>query len=138
LAEGIELTGVVEKFSADKHRIDTCTDKFKNKYICRIDGNVWYGSNQGMKLPRNQLKKLTIHIGGKPIVLDVSQMFNPQFDYKLNPDHFKLQKKGNGYYLYSFFSDGAGTYTVHWKIDKRKSTRVKISNDEKDFAWQTQ
>ena len=137
LTDEVKLTGEIEKFNAAKHRIDTCTNEFANKYICRIDGRKWYGSDQGLELPRNQLNKLKIYINNKPVVLNVSQMFNPRYGYELNSEHFKVIRKKSVYYLYGFFSDGAGTYTAHWKIYNGKSSRLKISNDEKDFAWQT-
>lgn len=138
LAGGIKLTGVIENFNVSKHKIDTCRDEFSNKYICRIDGKKWYGSDQGLELPRNQLNKLTIYINKQPIALNCSGMFNPVYAYEFDPQQFELKNKGNNYYLFGFFSDGAGTYTAHWKISDGKSTRVKISNDEEDFSWHVQ
>lgn len=137
LSDNIKVTGVIEKFDASKHKIDTCTNEFTFKHICRIDGKKWYGSDQGLELPRTQLKQLKIFINNKPISLDVSGMFNPRFGYELSEKQFKLVKKASQYLLYGYFSDGAGTYTAHWKISNGKSTRLKISNDEKDFTWQT-
>ena len=89
-----------------------------------------------MEFPKNELTKLTLELNGDNIKLNTSQMFNPNYSGSLNEGQFKLKKTGNSYMLYAFFSDGAGTYTVYWKINNKKSVRVKISNDEKDFEWQ--
>jgi hypothetical protein len=136
LADSVTLTGMVEKFNPAKHRIDTCNDSSENKYVCKIDKKIWYGSDAGLELPRNQLLWLKIKIKNKNIPLNVSGMFNPVFEYKLSANHFKLKKRRGGYILYSFFSDGAGAYTVYWEINNDKSKRVLISTDEKYFSWQ--
>jgi hypothetical protein len=112
-----------------------CRDGSSNYYICRIDGKKWYGSDQGLELPRSELNKLTISINNKPFALNIADMFNPVYSFELNPEQFKVEKKGVSYFLFGFFSDGAGTYTAHWKISGGKSTRLKISNNEKDFTW---
>lgn len=130
------LTAVIETFDPSKHKIDTCRDALLNRYICRIDGNKWYGTDQGIELPRNQLKKLTIHFKGKDILLETACMFNPTFSSELKSGQFKFKRDGRLYFLYGFFSDGAGTYTAHWRIWNGKSTRIKISGDENDFSWQ--
>jgi hypothetical protein len=137
LSDHIKLKGIIERFDASKHKIDTCTYEFTFKHICRIDGKKWYGSDQGLELPRTHLKQLKIYINKKPVSLDVSGMFNPRFGYELSEKQFKLVKKGTQYLLYGYFSDGAGTYTAHWRISNGKSTRIKISNDERDFTWQS-
>jgi hypothetical protein len=95
---------------------------------------VWL--RPGLELPRTQLSQLKIYINNKPVALNVSGMFNPRFGYELSEQQFKLVKKGVTYLLYGYFSDGAGTYTAHWKVSNGKSVRLRISNDEKDFAWQ--
>ena len=137
LRDNVKLTGVIERFDMSEHKIDTCTNKFSLKYICKIDGRKWYGSDQGLELPRTRLMQLKIQINNSQISLDVSGMFNPRFGYELSEKQFKLVREHKDYLLYGYFSDGAGTYTAHWKISNGKSTRVKISNDEKDFTWQT-
>lgn len=63
-------------------------------------------------------------------------MFNPNFISKLSIHQFKIEKEGNQYVLYGFFSDGAGTYTAHWKIVDAISIREVISNSEEYFSWQ--
>jgi len=136
LTDSITLTGMIEKFNATMHEVDTCSDSFGNKYICKIDQKVWYGSDRGLELPRNQLLWLKIKIKNKNIHLNVSGMFNPAFEYELSKKQFKLKNRKSGYILYSFFSDGAGTYTVYWEINNYKSRRILISTDEKHFSWQ--
>jgi hypothetical protein len=131
-----KLIGVIEKFEASSHKIDTCSYEFKFQYFCRIDGQKWYGTDQGFELPQTQLNQLTAYINGQAVPLNVSGMFNPKFSLDLSSDQFKLVRQAKDYILYGSFSDGAGTYTVHWKISGKKSTRLKISTDERDFAWQ--
>ena len=63
-------------------------------------------------------------------------MYNPRFGFELSSQQFKIIKKAHDYLLYGYFSDGAGSYTAHWKITNGKSFRLKISNDESDFKWQ--
>jgi hypothetical protein len=135
LGKGITLTGVVEPFEITKHKYDTCHAD-GSKGICLIDGAVWFGKDFGLDLPRNQLIKLTLKVKGKEIPLNVSGMYNPSYTGYLNKEYFKLKEYVGGWILYGMFSDGAGTYTVHWRIIKGKSIRQVISNDERQFYWQ--
>lgn len=137
LTDQINLRWTIKDFNSKNHKIEYCENEFQNaKYICKIDGKVWYGSDFRMDLPKNELKNLAIYIDGKYVKLDVSKMFNPNFNGNLNKEQFKIEKFPNYYILYGFFSDGAGTYTTKWKIENKKSFRYKISNDEEDFKWQ--
>ena len=136
LEKGITLIGTIETFIISKHKIDTCETGQDWKAICLIDGKIWFGSDLGLILPKNQLTKLTIKINETEISLDVSGIFNPNFGNVLGKDQFKLKKNEVGYILNAFFSDGAGTYTTQWNIVKGKSLRTKISTDESDFIWQ--
>jgi len=133
LDNGITLVGTIEKFDQSKHEYDTCDSGLGWKYICLIDGKIWYGSDAGMELPRNQLKSLTIKIDGHEIELETSGMFNVSFGNYFRDKQFLLKKNGEDYILEGMFSDGAGAYIVQWKIVKGKSERIKISNNEKDF-----
>ena len=134
----IFLTGTVETFDPTKHTYDTCDTGLGWRSFCLIDNKIWFGSDSGMELPRNQLTNLKIKIDGQVISLDVAGMYNPNWDNTLRREQFLIKKGEVGYYLYAFFSDGAGTYTVHWKIVKGNSIRLKISNDDSDFFWQTE
>jgi len=136
ISDGISLTGIIKQFVPSKHNIDTCKDEFNNKYICKIDGKAWFGSDRSLELPRNQLVSLNIEIARKSIKLDVSKMFNVAYSFELQARQFKLKEIKGGHLLYSFFSDGAGTYTVYWKIKNNIAKRILISSDEKYFSWQ--
>jgi len=138
LGGGITLTSSIEKFDSSRHIFDTCGMRTQQPTICLIDGRIWFGADEGMELPRTQLRRLTLTINGSAIALDISGMYNPSGGNTLKKDHFKIQKEGQSYLLYGFFSDGAGTYTALWKIVKNRSIRLKISNDEADFRWQTE
>lgn len=133
LGNGITLTGTIETFNKAKHKYDTCDSGLGWKYICLIDGKIWYGSDMGMDLPKNQLTKLTIKIKGKEIQLETTGMFNTNFGNELKDGQYHLTKTGDEYSLEAMFSDGAGTYIVNWRIVKGRSQRIKISNNEADF-----
>ena len=136
LSEEIEVIGSIEKFILSEHTVDTCNLTSEFKTICLIDGKPWFGSDLSTELPENKLSTLTLKIKGEKIDLDVTGMFNPNFGYKLANNQFKIKETEVGYTLYGFFSDGAGTYTAHWKIIKNGAIRVLISKDERDFYWQ--
>jgi len=133
---GVILNALVEKFNVVKHKYDTCDTEQEWKTICLIDGKIWFGTDQGLDLPKNQLTKMTIKIRGKEIPLDVSGMYNPSFTGQLTKNQFKLKSAGEEYTLYGYFSDGAGTYTAHWTVIKGESLRQIITKDEREFYWQ--
>lgn len=138
LEKNISLSWTTKVFKETEHKIEVSKTEFGDNYICKIDGKPWFGSDFGMEKPRNQLTKLTLKINGKETELDVTNMFNPSFEGILSERQFSLKKEGEFYKLYSFFSDGAGTYTVHWKIVNGSSIREVISNDGKFFYWQNE
>lgn len=133
----INLRWTIKDFDSKNHQIEYCENEYQDAtYICNIDNEPWYGSDFRMDLPKNELKSLVISIGEKYIELDVSQMFNPNLNWALIKEQFKIEKKSDYYMLYGYFSDGAGTYTTYWKIQNGTSERGKISKDDQDFNWQ--
>ncbi|SIT18059.1 hypothetical protein [Chryseobacterium gambrini] len=137
LTSTIILRWRIKDFKANENDIEYCENESQNvKYICEINNEDWYGSETKTELPKNELKSLAIFIDGKYIKLDVSQMFNPNFSGELNKSQFQIKKFKHYYLLFGFFSDGAGTYTAHWKIQNEKAERIKISNNDEDFQWQ--
>jgi len=137
LADKINLRWEIINFKSQNHHIEYCENTHQDaRYICSIDHKEWFGSDFKMDLPKYELKSLTIYINGNSIRLEVSQMFNPNNSGELNKDQFKIKKYKDFYILYGFFSDGAGTYTAHWKIQNGKSERIIISNEDEDFEWQ--
>jgi hypothetical protein len=135
LASEIRLDWSIKDFNKELHKIEFC-ESIDAKYICKIDNEDWFGSDFKMDYPKNKLENLTVKINECYVKLDVSKMFNPNYDGKLNKNQFKLIKQNDIYILYGFFSDGAGTYTTNWKIKDCKSKRSELSQDEKDFEWQ--
>ena len=131
-----KLHWTIKAFKEKEHQIKICKTDFEAKYICAIDNAIWYGSDIGLNKPKNQLTNLVLEIGKNKIILDVSSMFNPNFNGKLSKHQFKIENEGNQYVLYGFFSDGAGTYTAHWRIIDNISIREVISNSEEYFSWQ--
>jgi len=138
LYQNVTLEYASEKFIPENHKIETCKSEFGYKFICKIDGKIWFGGDIGMENPRNQLTKLVLKINSITVDLDISNMFNPSYDGGLSKKHFLFKKEGEFYKLYSFFSDGAGTYTVHWKILGNSSVREVISGNERFFYWQNE
>jgi len=135
LYEDVDLYWESQSFVAAEHKVETCPDA-NGSYICAIDGALFYGTDQGMELPRNQLTQLTLVVGYTRIELDVRNMFNISYDGALRARQFKIEKEGAYVRLYGFFSDGAGTYTVQWRIDEKRAVREVISTDERYFYWQ--
>lgn len=136
LGNGVVLNSVVEPFNVKQHKYDTCDMGHELKTICLIDGKIWFGSDTGLELPRNQLMKLTIKTKGKEVELDVTGMYNVSYTGTLREKQFKIKLVGEEYRLYGFFSDGAGTYTAHWTIIRGKSFRQIITRDEREFYWE--
>ena len=134
LTESINIRWKIKEFVAENHDIDYCENANEDaKYICEIDGEEWLGSDFKMDLPRNELTALAIFIDDKYIKLDTSKMFNPNINGELNKSQFKIKKYNKFYIFYGYFSDGAGTYTAHWKIKDGKSERVVLSSNDNDF-----
>ena len=127
---GIKLIGIVENFDEKEHLIDTCKIALNQDVICLIDGEPWFGSDLSSAPPKNQLVKLSININNKEIDLNVTGMFNPNFNNIIRLNQFSLEKCNIGHCLNGYFSDGAGTYVVQWMIIKGKSMRTLISSDE--------
>lgn len=135
LADNVTLTWETKTFDEKEHTLQTC-GLGKEAYICTIDDKPWYGSDMGMDKPRNQLTKLILVIDGTYFYPEVTGMFNTNFDGTVNVKHLKLEKYGLQYILHAFFSDGAGTYTVQWRITGKGCVREVISTDEAYFGWQ--
>jgi hypothetical protein len=136
LTNDIYLNWSIKIFIEKEHKIEFC-ESIDARYICKIDDKDYYGSDFSMEFPKNELEELSIFINNKFIKLDVSQIYNPNHSGQLSKGQFKLEKHENFYLLYAFFSDGAGTYTTNWKIKDSNSKRSELSNDEKDFEWQS-
>jgi hypothetical protein len=129
LEKQVSLTAKIETFNSSQHLYDTCDTGLGWKSICLIDGKVWFGSDAGIELPKNQLINLTLFVNGNKIALDVSGLYNPNWKNEIRKDQFKFEKAEVGYNLTGFFSDGAGAYSVNWLIIKGKSLRTRISNE---------
>lgn len=137
LAKNVFLEWETEVFNPTKHNIVYCKTAVGTPYLCIIDGKPWFGSDHGQEMPRNQLNRLLIKIDSQIVALEVANMFNASFTGALSQEQFLFRKEGAYYKLYGYFSDGAGTYTVHWKIINETAVREVISNDENFFEWQS-
>lgn len=133
LDSGIALVGNVVPFDSTKHKIERCNFSGYTG-VCLIDGKPFFGQDQGNFLPRNQLVELTFTINGVQSKLDVSQMYNPNYENKIYKDRFTIRRFGIVYELTGWFSDGAGTYLVRWKIIQGKSIRTAILDGEQGFC----
>ena len=91
-----------------------------------------------MEFPKNELTKLNLIIVTENYDLETSKMYNPNFSGYLSSHQFKLVDKDNYKILYSFHSDGAGTYSAHWKIENGNAERIILSTNEDYFEWQNE
>ena len=132
LSDSITLSWTIKVFIQKEHQISYCNDGYQ-KYLCKIDNKEWFGDERSEALPVNQLVKLALKIGNRSYNLLTTKMFNPNFSGQLYKHQFNIKKYDKYYMLYSFFSDGAGTYIARWKIFNDRAVRVLISNKEEDF-----
>ncbi len=137
LDKNVILNWEIQNFDKTKHTFEYC-GKNELKYLCKIDNQEWFGSDNGLEFPKNKLTKLNLKIASKNYDLETSKMFNSNFSGYLSEHQFKLVTYENYQILYSFHSDGAGTYTAHWKIENGKAERIILSTDEELFEWQTE
>ena len=128
LDSGIILKSKIETFNPANHKIDSCETGLGWTSICLIDDKPVFGTDH--EIPKNQLVELIVLINGKEIPLDVDFMYDPNWENILRKDHFELKKEEVGFSLWGKFSDGAGSYKVHWKIIKNKSFRFLIMDNE--------
>lgn len=133
LDSGIVLIGKVIPFDSTKHKIERCKYVWGTG-ICLIDGQPFYGMDHDDDPPKNELKKLTLVINGVHTQLDVSQMYNPNYENLIYKNRFRIRKYGIVYELTGWFSDGAGTYLVRWRIINGKSIRTAILDNEQGFG----
>jgi hypothetical protein len=136
LEKNVKLQWEIQNFDKRNHTFKYCLEE-NYKYLCKIDNQEWFGSDNGLEFPKNQLKKLNLRIGSQSYDLETSKMFNPNFSGYLGDHQFKLVTYDNFKILYSFYSDGAGAYTAHWKIENGKVERIVFSRDEEFFEWQS-
>ena len=101
-----------------KHTFEYCGKINLNICAKLIKRNGFFGSDNGIEFPKNELTKLNLKIGTQNYDLETSKMFNSNFSGYLSEHQFKLVTNENYQILYSFHSDGAGTYTAHWKNGK--------------------
>ena len=135
ISENVLLEWEIQDFEKDKHTFEYCLEE-DFKYLCKIDNLEWFGSDWGLEFPKNQLNKLELKLNKRTIKLETSKMYNPNFSGELFEIQFKLKKELEYHILYAFFSDGAGSYSAHWKIENGKSQRIVLSNQEEYFEWQ--
>jgi hypothetical protein len=128
LDSNVMLKSTIIRFDANKHKIDSCDSGLGWKGICLIDNEPIFGTD--WEMPVNEFKELSIVINDSIISLNTKYMYNPNFSGDLNKYQFKFIKGEIAYYLYGFFSDGAGTYGACWQIIKNKAFRTVITKDE--------
>ena len=133
IADNVYVTAEIDEFKLAEHSIDTCAEGIGNKYICRIDGKMWFGGGQELDIPRNKFYKLKLSYGNTHLRLDISDMYNSSYEGLIYKDQFKWRSEGNIYFLNAAFSDGAAAYSVQWRIEKGKSVRTYIESDMAEF-----
>lgn len=131
LGKGINLTAEVVAFDPTQHSIKRCPIlNWEPQPICLIDGKPYFGSDLDSKTPRDHFRSLAIDIAGIRTDLDVSGMFNVSSDGLIHPGQFEIAPVEGGHELNGFFSDGAGVYTVTWRIMAGGAIRTELKEAE--------
>lgn len=129
---GARLSFTVEKFDASKNTLDTCDSNEAYAWICKINGQKWFGQDHSLVPPSNQLTELAFTVKNISTKLETSGMYNVNYQW-VAAKQFKLDSSGSKYILSAGFSDGAGYYEAEWEIENGIGKRVLLSNDEADF-----
>lgn len=135
IADGVYVSATTIPFVISEHKIDTCFDELRYPYTCKIDGRKWYGGGNELAIPRNKIVKLKLSYGMKSVRLYVRDMYDASFEGIIYESQFKWRINKNIYYLIAHFSDGAGGYSVKWKIDNNVSTRTYICSDMGEYFF---
>lgn len=128
---GIVLEVTIKEFVAENHTLDTCYYK-SQQYLCRIDGNEWFGMDHGMEIPTYELEEIVVIHKGEKTNLDVHQMYNPVLSTTISARHFTIKETNNQIEISAWFSDGAGTYCAKWLVEGGSSKRILLSSREED------
>ena len=125
ISDNISISLYKSEFDTTLHNIERCIilDWFG---ICKIDGKQVYGTD--WEMPKSKLDSAFVQIDNIKIPLEVSCMYNPWFG-EINKELFSLQKCEGGFIIKGTFSDGAGSYSVEWRIIKNTSLRISIFDD---------
>lgn len=119
----------VRPFEPKKHTIH----KGDNGWL--IDGGLVFGTDYSM--PTSKLEQAYFVVGDKKIPLDTNWMYNAQVDQHENKaTNVTLEKHagGDAYRINAYFSDGAGSYQVQWKIVGSASARTLLIQSEEGWA----
>ncbi|MBK9765460.1 MAG: hypothetical protein IPO87_19555 [Flavobacteriales bacterium] len=131
LGYDIKLTGEVVPFDSTAHAVTHCKVlDWQDDPICLIDGQPYFGSDLDYRMPRNHFRSLMIEISGKRTALDVTGMFNVSWDLSIHDGQFEIKPCEGGHILTGGFSDGAGVYTVTWKIVAGGAIRTELKRAE--------
>lgn len=124
LNDSCKLAIEISEFDSTLNKIEKC--KILNwEGVCLINGKLVFGTD--FEIPSTILEKAYLYFHDQIIKLDVSSMYDPNgLSLIPNKDQFEIRETEGGFFLTGNFSDGAGAYTVIWKIVKDKSLRVFI------------
>jgi hypothetical protein len=128
LTPGVTLTVRASRFIPSKHTIR----KVRGHVI--IDGHQVEGVDGN--IPTTQLEEAFLTIRGRKIVLDTSCLYEPWHSAPFK-EHFTAQwwegepqKDREVLTVIASFSDGAGGYTVRWRVIDNTSLRVAIGQED--------
>lgn len=125
LTMGLTLRLAVAPFIPADHQITQCQIfQGSDTAICLIDGKPVFGAEGGM--PRNQLVKATIEIGSRIIDLDVSCLYNVNFE-KADSTWFDVDRSYDQWTIKGKFSDAPGAYQAEWSIFKGIPMRTSLA-----------
>lgn len=127
LNDTISISYKISFFDASEHSVERC--EIENwTGICLIDNQQVFGTD--WEMPCAKFDYLTLVVNNQEIALNTSSLYNPNnCELLLRKDQFQIVPNEGGYLLLGSFSDGAGFYSVEWKIVKSNSIRTCIKEN---------
>jgi hypothetical protein len=124
LTPGVTLTVRASRFIPSKHSVRKVRGNviIDGRQVMGVDGNI----------PTVQLDEAYLTIRGRKIALDTSSLYDPwhtaPFKENFKAEWFEgePQKDREILTISGTFSDGAGGYTVHWRVVDDTSLRMSI------------
>jgi len=107
----LKITITTSKFDKTKHELKFA--KGENKWIELIDNKKHWGTDGG--IPEVEYRSIEINIGHKKLILPKTATEN-LFEPNLSNTEANYDSHTNTLYIQSMNSDGAGAYSVIWKI----------------------
>ncbi|MES2773647.1 MAG: hypothetical protein V4722_05660 [Bacteroidota bacterium] len=106
---------MVTQQSFDRSRYKLTFHKESKRQIEKINGKDFWGTDGEM--PHSEYKAIVVSFGKRKIVLPRAALAN-LFEPRLSATEANYDRANDIFYIQSANSDGAGYYTVIWRIEK--------------------